>query len=182
MQNEINRTKQNVTFCSVFSQLIITNYWTHFSMCSFVPLHMLYIIMQCRGRRGQLKPRITYAKSSFYCWLTSVPTVGFINIYFALQFLFPSFPLLSSLLFSSSSSSPSNPLPPTFHPHSPLLGAIPPDSRQNLTPQPILVLSSCLNLQSSGIKFRPPLPSCFVISFLLKTFWSYYWVLNYTNI
>lgn len=143
MQNEINRTKQNVSF--PFRLITVSHhqlFGTYFSLCSFVPLHTL-----CRGGvssdSGPHMPK-------------THPTA---HLSFALQLLFPSFSFLSSFL-----SSPF-PLPsPPLHPPSASLHQPTTTPNQSLTTQLILVLSFW------DYKYRPPLSNCLMISFLLKIF------------
>lgn len=110
MQNEINRTKQNVSF--PFRLITVSHhqlFGTYFSLCSFVPLHTLYLMMLCRGgvssNSGPHMPK-------------THPTA---HLSFALHLLFPSFSFLSSFLSSPSSSSQSSSPPalcfsaPTYH-------------------------------------------------------------------
>lgn len=97
MQNEINRTKQDVSF--PFCLITVSHhqlFGTYFSLCSFVPLHTPYLMMLCRGgvssNSGSHMPK-------------THPTA---DLSFPLQLLFPSFSLLSSFLSSPSSSSQSS--------------------------------------------------------------------------
>lgn len=153
-------------FPSILSQLVTTNSLAHISHCA-----PLFLYIRCAG--------VGSAQTQDHTCQKLILLLIYLLLYNFSFLPFPFFPPFSPPLL---------PLPsPPLHPPSASLHQPTTTPNQSLTTQLILVLSFW------DYKYRPPLSNCFMISFLLKIFWLYYWVyilrlyywgmltFNYTN-